>query len=171
MKRELEDQLKEKYPKTFKILNIGRKEDAPFWGIQTWGFECADGWFDIINRLCEKIEPIIEQQENPDDYYVEQVKEKFAGLRFYMSLHDEKIEECIRQAEEESFKTCEYCGNPGVVRRDGWLKTMCDACYKEDQERKIKDSIEWVEKQLEDKSLTPVKKDKLLEQLKKLKGE
>ena len=59
-----------------------------------------------------------------------QVKEKFAGLRFYMTYYVEEIEKLIGEAEEKSFKTCEKCGNPGKLREGGWLVTLCDECEK-----------------------------------------
>lgn len=36
------------------------------------------------------------------------------------------IHELIGAAEVEAFKTCEVCGAPGELRRDGWLLTLCD---------------------------------------------
>ena len=63
-----------------------------------------------------------------------QVKEKFGGLRFYLdSSATEKLHDAIRLAEDESYKTCELCGEPGEPRREGWIKTLCD---KHDEERK-----------------------------------
>ena len=56
-----------------------------------------------------------------------QVKEKFGGLRVYLTSSTDEMEQAIRQAEEESFKTCEICGEPGALRRGGWLATLCDA--------------------------------------------
>jgi hypothetical protein len=29
-------------------------------------------------------------------------------------------------AELESIHTCEICGQPGELREDGWIKTLCD---------------------------------------------
>lgn len=55
-----------------------------------------------------------------------QVKEKFGTLRFYMSSSNDKIEKLIDEAERKSAITCEECGEPGVLRGGGWLKTLCD---------------------------------------------
>lgn len=57
-----------------------------------------------------------------------QVKEKFSGLRFYMTNYNEEIEKLISEAEELSYRTCEHCGVPGKQRSGGWIKTLCDDC-------------------------------------------
>lgn len=44
---------------------------------------------------------------------VEQVKEKFGGLRFYMNSRNQAIFTFVRTAEEESFHICEVCGQAG----------------------------------------------------------
>jgi hypothetical protein len=48
------------------------------------GFEHDDGWFDILWRLCEDLEPLVTEMERAGGpkFEVLQVKEKFGGLRF-----------------------------------------------------------------------------------------
>lgn len=58
--------------------------------------------------------------------YILDIKEKFGGLRFYISEGSDAIYKRIGEAEEEARKTCEVCGIPGVLRSGGWLKTLCD---------------------------------------------
>jgi len=41
----------------------------------------------------------------------------------------EKISDRINEAESESYKTCETCGEPGKARGGGWIKTICLSCY------------------------------------------
>ena len=53
-----------------------------------WGCECSDGWFQLINDLCQAITDRYNQDSQPIDIVVEQVKEKFASLRFYYSYED-----------------------------------------------------------------------------------
>lgn len=80
---------------------------------------CGPGWQPII-------EPLIAQAD-ADGAKVMQIKEKFGGLRFYVDDTTEKLQDMITQAEATSFKTCEMCGKPGVLRNSGsWLKTLCD---------------------------------------------
>lgn len=72
------------------------------------------------------IDPLIVQAD-ADGATVMQIKEKFGGLRFYADGGSDKLQDMITQAEADSFKTCEMCGKPGVLRISGsWLKTLCD---------------------------------------------
>ena len=87
-----------------------------------FGFDCADGWEPLIRRLSEKLEPM--------DVEAMQVKEKFGGLRFYLTGGaPEEAHEAIQAAEDESFRTCEECGKRGKMRdqRD-WIRTLCNDC-------------------------------------------
>lgn len=105
-----------------------------------FGFECDDGWYDLLDRLMEKISKLDKEKA----VVVHQIKEKFGGLRFYiggeirmdiigqgsmiMDREDQfkKVYEAIDEAESESFKTCEVCGKPGKLCLAGyWLKTVC----------------------------------------------
>lgn len=56
---------------------------------------------------------------------INQIKEKFGGLRFY--CNDSWPIEQIH-IEDRSFAICEECGAPGKPRPGGWTKTLCDAC-------------------------------------------
>lgn len=63
-----------------------------------------------------------------------QAKEKFGGLRLYHSLPShtqemvEEVHKIIREAEADSFRTCERCGAPGNLIPKGWWKTLCPSC-------------------------------------------
>ena len=72
-------------------------------------------------------------EENPwvvrnqvEQVVVEQVKEKFGSLRFYYRGGDDAIDGMVRMAESMSVVTCEVCGNAGKIRRNGWLRSLCD---------------------------------------------
>src|SRR5271169_4194714 len=92
------------------------------------GFCHGDGWFEIIWRLCEDLEPLVAQFEaqTGQRFEVLQVKEKFGGLRFYVSCGNDAIHRRIEAAELESLAVCEVCGQPGERRETGWIKTLCD---------------------------------------------
>jgi len=47
MRRELDEQLCEKYPLIFKDRNADMRTTA-----MCWGLECGDGWYNIIDTLC-----------------------------------------------------------------------------------------------------------------------
>lgn len=87
--------------------------------------DCGTGWWPLIRELDADLRTIW------PDYRVGQVKEKFAGLRYYTdpvpaSVFD-RFNARIRVAEKLSEEICEVCGSPGSVRsRRGWLKTLCD---------------------------------------------
>lgn len=49
MKKELDEELCRKYPQIF--LNRNKPHDESCMGR---GFECEDGWFKLIDSLCEK---------------------------------------------------------------------------------------------------------------------
>lgn len=88
--------------------------------------ECLDGWLPLIYELCSKLEPLIFENIDKDMMpHCVQIKEKFGGLRFYMSSSSEQMDALIMQAEKESYKICEVCGNPGTIIKDKWIKTKC----------------------------------------------
>jgi hypothetical protein len=123
----LEKKLTDKYPKIF------AGKDKPITeSLIPFGLECGDGWYKIIDALCQSI-----QNHVDSDYQgclvtgqVEalQVKEKFGGLRFYISGGDGRVYGMIEMAETLSRMTCEHCGKDGKVRGKGWIYTLCDEC-------------------------------------------
>lgn len=93
-----------------------------------FGFECGDGWYHLLLDLSQKLEEEIlkHPKDSRGNYQATQVKEKFAGLRFYMSSSTNEMENIIANAEDQAEKTCEVCGNPGKVETGRhWLKTRC----------------------------------------------
>jgi hypothetical protein len=104
------------------------------------GFSVGDGWYNIIYRLSTKIKSIVSsipgEGVDPKEYCASQVKEKFGGLRFYMHNSTMDIEEAIREAEEETARTCETCGNPGTLNEGGWLMTLCGECREQYEREK-----------------------------------
>ena len=189
MKPEYDQQLVERYPMLYAQRGRSMMETC-----MCWGFECGDGWYDIIDHLSAELETmnkeIAERKKNDGRWlmgyslvsffslgftlvyginleitgnghspflagcmaiagllallnilqirgrsYVlteaTQVKEKFGTLRFYADYgedYEDEIEDLIHQAEVRSSKTCEECGQPGVTRPGGWIKTLCDDC-------------------------------------------
>ena len=116
---------KENTDKLFDRFKFFRPELSETVSLMCYGFECGDGWFDLIWDLCEKIEPIVDK-----DFNVFQVKEKFGGLRFYTDGCSDEIFKLIHEAEMIAEATCENCGKPGKSRKGGWIKTLCDECDK-----------------------------------------
>lgn len=97
-----------------------------------WGFECGDGWFDLIFNLSKAIEDEAEKSGTTRSSNLwpraEQVKEKYGTLRFYVTNDSEPIYNLIVQAEAKSAHTCEDCGLPGTTREGSWIHTTCNTC-------------------------------------------
>jgi hypothetical protein len=123
MKPELDEKLVKEFPNLYRDRYGDKMETCMVYGFP------SDGWFDIIYNLSAKLEKLI--MEIPEDerayYKASQVKEKFGGLRFYMTASTPDMEKLIEEAEELSLKTCETCGKSGSLRSfGGWLVTLCD---------------------------------------------
>lgn len=125
MNKELTKKLFNEFPEFFRDRDDYRKT------LMGFGFDTDDGWYSIIYQLCKDIKEIVDKDEKLKDFAVLQVKEKFGGLRFYVSFGNDKIFELIRKAEWMSYHTCEVCGKEGQIRvKGGWYKTICQECSK-----------------------------------------
>lgn len=181
MREELDAKLVEKYPYMFQNRYKSMRETC-----MCWGFECGDGWYQILDSLCGQIEHHVSwkrkqrmydlkraraakkgrealikflagkgtanawTEERADDILengdrditpyvsrvvVDQVKEKFGGLRFYYHGGDDVVDGMVRMAESWAGHICEQCGNPGTIRHGGWVRTLCDKHEEEYQNR------------------------------------
>jgi hypothetical protein len=103
------------------------------------GFAVGAGWWPILEALCANIQSHIDwrnkESETVPQVVVEQIKEKFGGLRFYYQGGDEQIHGMVRMAEAWADRSCEECGAPGERRNGGWIRTLCDQHEAEHQER------------------------------------
>lgn len=78
-----------------------------------YGFQCGDGWFDLIWQLSEQIETYCQQHPEAAELMAVQVKEKFGELRFYTQPKIWDVEYLIEAARLRSLTTCELTGVPG----------------------------------------------------------
>jgi len=140
MKKELQKQLFDKYPKIFRQKDLSMKETCMCWGIDT-----GDGWYNLLDMLCDQLQFNTERNKYPQ-IEATQVKEKFGALRFYYqpipTEQSKQVDEewqnrnfgeqegLISFAEFMSGYICEKCGtNQKVERNDeGWIVTLCDKC-------------------------------------------
>lgn len=109
------------------------------------GFAVGPGWWPIIESLCSNIQSHIDWKQEQKEKYnrgegcpqvvVEQIKEKFGGLRFYYQGGDDRVTGMVRMAESWADASCEECGAPGERRSGGWIKTLCDKHEEERQAR------------------------------------
>jgi hypothetical protein len=122
------DDLKKKFPKVFS---------------QPCELSIGNGWVPLMERLCYLLQRTRDCNEHMGYTQVvaAQVKEKFAGLRFYYTTEkqvhlndntkwsdwDSYVRGAVDFAESMSYKTCEWCGQPGKVRnKQGYYFTSCD---------------------------------------------
>jgi hypothetical protein len=104
MKQELDKLLCEKYPKMMINRNKSMQETC-----MCWGFECGDGWFNVLDQLMGNIQHHI----------------------------DDVIDGMVRMAESMSGVTCEECGNSGTTGGQGWLVTLCETHRTAREERQL----------------------------------
>ena len=123
MRQELDKLLCEKYPKMMVNRNKNMQETC-----MCWGFECGNGWFNILDQLMGNIQHHIDWKEKQRNWAIEfnskaaqeemrvvpesipqvtldQIKEKFGTLRFYYTGGDDIIDGMVRMA--ESMKEAE----------------------------------------------------------------
>ena len=79
MDSKLELKLVKKYPIIFRDYKGDMRKTC-----MAWGFCHADGWYKIIDDLCQDIDKIIGKKDIK--VIADQVKEKFGTLRFYYHL-------------------------------------------------------------------------------------
>ena len=143
MKQELDKLLCEKYPKMMVNRNKPMQETC-----MCWGFECGDGWYNILDQLMGNIQHHIDwnnknfekgytQYKQVPQVTLDQVKEKFGTLRFYYTGGDDVIDGMVRMAESMSGVTCEECGNSGTTGGQGWLVTLCETHRTAREERQL----------------------------------
>lgn len=126
MQDELQQKLFEKYPNLFENRHKSIQESC-----MAWGIECDDGWYDIIDNLCNEItqnENIAKDKIDYQPFKFDQVKEKFGGLRAYSSGGNDYTRGLKHMAEAMSYCICEHCGNKGRPNTSGWIATLCDNC-------------------------------------------
>lgn len=88
--------------------------------------EVGDGWFKLIFELVADIK-VNDLKKGDWITKVTQCKEKFGGLRFYVTGTSDKNWALIRNAEGKSYGVCEVTGSEVEVGtwNDGWVRTIC----------------------------------------------
>lgn len=128
MEAALEEKLLEQFGK---FLNLQYEKD--YYGES---FRCQKGWWMILYMFFQELE------SKGFDVRFSCVKEKYGYLRLYPDfrymrdkrhspkemLHPDVLT-MIHRMEWKSWETCEFCGNPGVIRWDfEWIRVLCDEC-------------------------------------------
>jgi hypothetical protein len=110
MRKELDDLLCQRYPAIFSQRNASFEISG-----MGKGFECGDGWFDLIDALCECLQFWTDHNDREPQVEARQVKEKFGTLRFHCSGANERQRGMIDMAVSMSGRICEECGAPGKI--------------------------------------------------------
>jgi len=137
MKEELQLKLVEKYPKILKDFR-----GDPMSTCMAWGFECDDGWYDLLDKCMDKMQYFCDlcfYKGGQTQVVANQIKEKYGTLRFYVSVYganeieNDIIDDIVSEAERKSSHTCEVTGEEYAepCKRGGWYKTLC---YKQARE-------------------------------------
>ena len=101
---DLYTKLQQKYPKNFE---------------NCFDFSPPDGWNDLVERLTDMVIAI------DPNIQIEQVKEKFCGLRYYVTTESTDAKFLIETAEDASERTCQVCGKDGKIVGDRWAVCLC----------------------------------------------
>ena len=141
MNEKLDELLCQRYPKM--MVN---REKSMMETCMCWGFECGDGWFNILDQLMGNIQHHIDWKNKKEEVVaqvtLDQIKEKFGTLRFYYTGGDDEISGMVRMAESMSGVTCEECSAPAKPHGPGWIRTICEPC---EQAREVKRAKEMAE--------------------------
>ncbi len=93
-----------------------------------WGFECQDGWFDILNIALSLVSARCDISDC-EQVTVTEVKEKFGGLRIYYRGGDDFVHGVFNFAETISVNVCAICGSRVGNRRMHYHHPRCDLHY------------------------------------------
>jgi len=137
MREELDKKLCEKYPQIFRDRNASMRETC-----MCWGFEHGDGWYDIIDSMCWRIQQHIdnshkkiewahkwnERVNDPDHEWIASVERKERPI-------PEPIEQVVAIQVKEKFGGLRfyYSGGDsyirGVVDMAGSMSySTCEVC-------------------------------------------
>ena len=148
MKTELQRKLILEFPQFFttdRKIHIGENPEEELNELLTqeeivlpiqFGVECGDGWFMLLEQLMRSVESHL----NPENSWprkeriplqIDQIKEKFGGLRFYYHGGDNEVRGMVNLTERLSYCICEECGSTkNVTQTKGWIITLCEDCMK-----------------------------------------
>lgn len=109
-----------------------RRSYAPWFDELYWGFQCGDGWQDLVVALVAEIAARVGGPQACPGLRVVQLKEKFGTLRCYIARVPEPlagaVQDAVLAAERRSAGVCEACGAPARLREtpEGFWYTTCE---------------------------------------------
>ncbi len=135
MNKQLETQLAEQFP--FMKKGNPSEDPSPY---AAYGCEIDDGWYSILEGMCEDVAAAYEKVGIPVDFQPQQIKEKFGGLRVYYFFKNNADTEAVAQLHRDiraivdkwtlkSATVCEKCGQRGKPRtKRSYIQTLCWRC-------------------------------------------
>jgi len=164
------EEMMKQYPILFKQRFTDKTETCMCWGI-----EAGLGWYNSLNKCCSYLEELnnIYYPKYKISIQANQVKSKWAELRFYFSIIDDEYynskdasedhkkiidmlynisNALIKQCEDKCWDVCEWCGADGehgqnlVTTKGGWISRICKKCAKDSYDKEIKHFDEEVNK-------------------------
>jgi len=109
MKQELDNYLCTTYPKLFKNRHGDMKET-----LMCWGFECGDGWFNILNQLCGDIQSHIDWRNNTRQRDLQKKEAYDHGYEALVKFFQGKLSEPT----DYDFQNAERTMREGVTVQD-----------------------------------------------------
>ena len=96
-------------------------------GAGCWS-DIPDGWVNLVIELDAKLAAI------QPEYSLDQVKDKWGGLRYYIASGNDAMFALVEEYEKKSVTICEVCGEAGrPCVKNCWIATRC----KEHQEDRV----------------------------------
>ncbi len=122
----LEETIRARWPGWF-----GQHSD-PSKTLMGYGFQHGDGWYGLLVKTFERIEPEVtafnlELAKIGTQFEIIEVKEKFGELRIVALPTTTEIIYSFMDARYESRKICELCGAPGALHT-AYKQTRCAQC-------------------------------------------
>ena len=95
-----------------------------------------DGWRKIIIKYLKRLNKILKEYNELENFYVTDTKEKWGTARLYYEgvINDEcrsKIDELLCDMEKETWDTCCDCGKPATLNSAGYILPFCEKCSKQ----------------------------------------
>ncbi|PSH04774.1 MAG: hypothetical protein CXZ00_05220 [Acidobacteria bacterium] len=127
MSPELESRIYARWSEWF-----GQREDKTK-SLMGYGFQHGDGWYELLVRTFERIEPKVgafnlELAKIGTQFEIIEVKEKFGELRIIAMPTNREIIFAFLDTREESRRICELCGAPGELHT-AYSRTLCTGCF------------------------------------------
>lgn len=103
-------------------------------------YEVRKGWHPLI----EEAKRIVRKWniKHQEEYRIKflQIKEKYGGLRLYVTAAPKEILDKLDELEEKSYTICENCGSTKDVTTEetnGWVWTLCKKCREKKENGQI----------------------------------